>query len=147
MATLTRFEDIEAWKRARELTRLIYEASRQGEFSRDAALRDQISRAAISVMANIAEGFERGGNREFRQFLSLAKGSAGEVKSHLCVARDAGYLTREQSKELSDRTAEVGRILGGFIQYLAGCDLKGVKFRQDKVLRPALPHNPRGVDS
>lgn len=83
MASLTRFEDIAAWQKARLLTRRIYEVTGKGAFSRDFELRNQIRRAAISSMSNIAEGFERDGNNEFRQFLAIAKGSAGEVKSQL----------------------------------------------------------------
>ena len=96
MATIRQFEEILVLKKARELTRLIYESTRQGEFSRDFALKDQIRRAAISITSNIAEGFERGGNREFVQFLSHAKGSCGEVRSQLYVALDAGYLNEDQ---------------------------------------------------
>jgi four helix bundle protein len=77
MATLQRFEDVEAWKKARVLTHSIYDATASGSLSRDYALRDQIRRASCSIMSNIAEGFERGGDKEFRQFLALAKGSAG----------------------------------------------------------------------
>ena len=100
MARITKFEDIEAWRISRELTKRIYEASSRGDFSRDFGLRDQIRRAAISIMSNIAEGFERGGDKEFRQFLSLAKGSAGELKSQLYVAADVGLLSQDQFKEL-----------------------------------------------
>ena len=81
MATIKRFEDIEAWKKARELTREVYRHSKVGPFSKDFGLRDQIRRAAVSVMSNIAEGFERGGNKEFMQFLAIAKGSVGEIES------------------------------------------------------------------
>ena len=90
MATIQRFEEIEAWQVARELTRSVYECSKSGSFAKDFALRDQIRRAAISVMSNIAEGFERGGNAEFIQFLSIAKGSAAEVETQLYVALDQG---------------------------------------------------------
>ena len=93
MATFERFEDIEAWQKARELTREIYRVSRQGEFARDFDLRSQIRRAAVSIMSNIAEGFERDGVKEFSQFLSTSTGSAGEVASDLYVALDQGYFT------------------------------------------------------
>jgi four helix bundle protein len=83
MSTIERFEDIEAWKLARKLTSLIYEVSAARDFSRDFALRDQIRRASISIVSNIAEGFERDGDREFLQFLSVAKGSCGEVRAQL----------------------------------------------------------------
>src|SRR6202012_3122572 len=98
--TITQFEDIEAWKLGRELTRAIYRVSKAGEFGRDFALRDQIRRAAVSVTSNIAEGFERGGNREFVQALAVAKGSAGEVRSQLYVALDEGYIREAEFTEL-----------------------------------------------
>ena len=94
MATITRFEDIEAWKLGRELKRLVYACSKTADFARDYALKDQIRRAAISVTANIAEGFERDGNREFMQFLSTSKGSCGELQDHLYTALDEAYITQ-----------------------------------------------------
>jgi len=88
MAKIEKFEDIEAWKKAREVAKEIYAISNEGLFARDFGLRDQIRRAAVSVMSNIAEGFERGGDVEFRRFLAIAKGSAGEVKAQtVCGAR------------------------------------------------------------
>src|SRR2546430_14250521 len=94
MATITRFEDIEAWKKGRELRRAIYAHSKCGECARDFGLKDQIRRAAISVTSNIAQGFERGGNKEFIQFLSNAKGSCGESRDHLDVPSAEGYISR-----------------------------------------------------
>ena len=88
MAEIKRFEDIEGWKKARELVAAIYAVSSKGSFAKDSELRDQIRRAAVSVMSSIAEGFERGGDKEFSQFLSLAKASCGEVRSQLYVALD-----------------------------------------------------------
>lgn len=88
MSKIERFEDIESWKVAREATRLIYEMSSMGEFNRDFALRDQIRRSSVSMMSNIAEGFERGGDKEFIQFLAIAKGSCGEARAQLYVALD-----------------------------------------------------------
>ncbi len=87
-----RFEDLLVWQRARELTRVIYELTQGGAFARDFGLRDQIRRAAVSVMSNIAEGFERGSDTEFGHFLSIAKGSCGEVRCQLYVASDQGYV-------------------------------------------------------
>ena len=83
MSTIQKFEDLEAWKIAREVTRDIYKLSSKGEFIKDFGLRDQIRRSAVSIMSNIAEGFERDGDKEFVQFLSIAKGSAGEGRSHI----------------------------------------------------------------
>lgn len=88
MATIEKFEDIEAWKKARELTRDVYTASKQAAFAKDFGLKDQIRRAAVSIMSNIAEGFERGGDKEFAQFIALAKGSSAEVRAQLYVALD-----------------------------------------------------------
>ncbi len=93
MNTIKRFEDIIAWQKAREMTREIYTCTRAGAFTKDFGLRSQIQRASVSTMANIAEGFDRGGDKEFIQFLSNSKGSSGEVKSHLYVALDQGYVT------------------------------------------------------
>ena len=81
MATIRRFEDIEAWKKARELNREVYRITRGDLFARDFGLRDQIRRSSVSVLSNIAEGFERDGNAEFKQFLYIAKGSAGELRA------------------------------------------------------------------
>ena len=110
---IERFEDLVAWQKARELTRNVYTMTRLPSFSRDFVLRDQICRASISIMSNIAEGFERYGAGEFHQFLSIAKGSCGEVRSQLYVALDAGHIRQalfERGKASAD---EVGRILGG----------------------------------
>ena len=137
---LTRFEDIEAWKAGRELTRGIYAHSKRGEFAKDFALRDQIRRAAISITSNIAEGFERGGNREFLQALAIAKGSCGEVRSQLYVALDEAYVTSGQFDELSALAERVGRLLGGFITYLQSSSMTGVKYRQ---AAPAKKTNPK----
>ncbi|HET6271376.1 MAG TPA: four helix bundle protein [Bacteroidota bacterium] len=96
MASFRTFEEIEAWKKSRELVRAIYQATSLGAFSTDYGLRDQIRRASVSIMSNIAEGFEREGTREFVQFLSMAKASAGEVRSQLYVAPDQGYIGQMQ---------------------------------------------------
>jgi four helix bundle protein len=122
MARIERFEDIEAWQQARELTRAIYAVSNEGRFSRDFGLRDQIRRAAVSVMSNIAEGFERHGDTEFRRFLAIAKGSAGEVQAQLYVALDAGLIKQVQFDSLYQLAAQAGNLIGGFIRYLdPGC--------------------------
>lgn len=113
MSRIERFEDLLAWQRARELTRLVYAATRQAPFSRDFELARQVQRASVSIMANIAEGFERGGRSEFHQFLSVAKASCAEVRSHLYVALDAGYLDQQTFADLLTFAEEVGRIVGG----------------------------------
>ncbi len=110
---IERFEDFSAWQRARELTREVYEATSFGNFARDFGLKDQIRRAAVSIMSNIAEGFERGRASEFHQFLSIAKGSCAELRSQLYVALDADYLTPERFEQLMAEAAETGQIIGG----------------------------------
>lgn len=122
MATIERFEDIKAWQAARDLVSVVYRVSGRGRFERDFGLRDQIRRASVSVMSNIAEGFERGSDREFCRFLYIAKGSAGEVRSHLFVALDLGYLASDEFDDLRARAEEVAKALSGFITYLAPKD-------------------------
>ena len=129
MAKVERFEDIEAWRKARELARAIYKVTLVGEFARDFGLRDQIRRASASIMSNIAEGFERGGDKEFRQFLALAKGSTGEVRSQLYVALDAGLLTQKKFDLLYSLASEVARLIAGFMRYLGDSVLKGTKYK------------------
>lgn len=109
MSTIDRFEDLEAWKLARALTGLVYAASGQGNFGRDFALRDQIRRASVSIVSNIAEGFERDGDKEFLQFLSMAKGSCGEVRAQLYLALDQKYISDAQFTELSTKAVELSR--------------------------------------
>jgi four helix bundle protein len=110
---IRRFEDLIAWQKARELTKNIYLLTATERFSRDFGLRDQIQRAAVSIMSNIAEGFERSGKAEFHQFLVIAKGSCAEVRSQLYVALDVGYITNEQFEKTRAQAEEVGRIIGG----------------------------------
>lgn len=133
MATAERFEELEVWKSARELAAEVYHAVQASEISRQFALRDQILRAAISMPANIAEGFERGGNKEFVQFLYVAKGSAGELRTLMYLVKDCGYLDEKICKNLVGRTESVSRQLGGFIQYLKGSPYQGKKSAQEKT--------------
>ena len=119
MGKIENFEDIEAWKKARELAREIYAISNEGAFARDFGLRDQIRRAAVSVMSNIAEGFERGGDVEFRRFLAIAKGSAGEVKAQLYVAIDTGLIDQGTFDSIYKLATETGNLIGGFMRYLS----------------------------
>jgi four helix bundle protein len=130
MSTIKRFEDIEAWQKARELTRAVYECSKKGPFAKDFGLKDQMRRASVSVMSNIAEGFERGGTAEFVQFISIAKGSAGEVQSQLYVALDQQYISEEEFKSLRAIAESTKRLLGGLLTYLRGSGLKGVKYKK-----------------
>lgn len=112
-AGVARFEDLIAWQKARGLAGEIYAATARGPFMRDWGLRDQIRRAAVSVMSNIAEGFERAGRAEFHQFLVIAKGSCAEVRSQLYVARDAGYLDEQEFRRLQAAAEEVTRVVSG----------------------------------
>ncbi|MBK7392344.1 MAG: four helix bundle protein [Chloracidobacterium sp.] len=128
MPSIERFEDIEAWKRAREVTKKIYQLSSSGDFTRDFGLKDQIRRSSVSVMSNIAEGFERDGNREFINFLSIAKASCGEARSQLYVALDQDFITAEDFQCTYDHFDQTGRMIGGFMNYLRQSDLKGKKF-------------------
>jgi four helix bundle protein len=110
---VTRFEDLIAWQKSKELTREIYQVTDEGRFGKDFALRDQIRRASISVMSNLAEGFDRASRGEFQQFLVIAKASCAEVRSQLYVALDAGYLSAQLFEGLLGQTEEVSRIIGG----------------------------------
>lgn len=129
MARIERFEDIEGWKRGRELRKTVYDFSRRGEFAKDYSLKDQIRRAAQSITSNIAEGFERGGNREFIQFLSNAKGSCGEVRDQLYTALDEKYVTQAEFDQASELVVETSRLISGFMKYLQQSELRGPKFK------------------
>jgi len=129
MSKIEKFEDIVAWQKARELTKAVYAQTKGNQFARDFGLKDQIQRASVSIMGNVAEGFDRGGDKEFIQFLSMSKGSCGEVKSHLYVALDQQYVTAAQFTNLYNSADEVGRLLSGFMAYLRQSDLKGRKFK------------------
>jgi four helix bundle protein len=113
MNKVERFEDLVAWQKARTLTREIYEITRQAGFAKDFGLSNQIQRAAVSIMSNIAEGFERGSRGEFHQFLSIAKSSCAELRSQLYVALDIGYIDQDQFDRLISDANEVARIVGG----------------------------------
>jgi len=128
MASIQKFEDIEAWQKARELTNAVYSFSGKGAFAKDFGLRDQIRRAAVSVMSNIAEGFERGGSAEFLQFLAIAKGSAGEVEAQLYVALDQGYLKQEEFDSIKAVALSTKKLIAGFMNYLKQSNLKGQKY-------------------
>lgn len=129
MAKIKKFEDIESWKRARKLTSQVYEVTATGKFARDFGLRDQIRRATVSILSNIAEGFERGGDNEFLQFLAIAKGSCGEARAQSYVALDQGYISHAQFETLFESATEVSQLISGFIKYLRGSSLRGNKYR------------------
>jgi four helix bundle protein len=129
MAPIKKFEDIEAWQKTRELAKTIYDVTAGGKFSRDFGLKDQIRRAAVSILSNIAEGFERGGDKEFVQFIAMAKGSSAEVRAQLYVALDQGYVAQETFDRLSDLTIQINRMLSGLMKYLRSSEYKGSKFK------------------
>lgn len=120
MARIERFEDLIAWQKARVLTRDLYLVTRQEDFAKDYGLSGQIQRASVSIMSNIAEGVERYGVNELPHFLSVAKGSCGEVRSDLYVALDVGYLTQPDFDRLYTQVDEVGRVITGLRNSVAG---------------------------
>ena len=119
MAAFKTFEEINAWQNARVLVKDVYAMTRCGDFSKDYGLRDQIQRAAVSICSNIAEGFERRGNKEFINFLWIAKGSAAEVCSQLYHARDLGYITEEKFKTMYKSAKQIGGMLFKLIDVLS----------------------------
>jgi four helix bundle protein len=118
MAGITRFEEIEAWKTARQLTNLIYKVSEQGRFAKDFGLKDQIRRASVSVMSNIAEGFESRTDTQFVNFLGHAKASSGEVRAQLYISLDLKYISQEQFAEAYELADKTSRQLSRFMNYL-----------------------------
>ena len=118
MPTITRFEDIEAWKTARELTRKIYSLTEQGQFSKDFGLKNQIQRASVSVMSNIAEGFESRTQSQFLEYLGRSKASTGEVRCQLYIALDLKYLTQAQFNQVFDLADKSSRQIARFMDYL-----------------------------
>jgi len=126
------FEELDIWKEARVFTNKIYELTRNNTFSKDYGLTDQIRRASVSVMSNIAEGFERGGNQEFLQFLYIAKGSCGEVRAQLYVALDQGYINKEEFYELFKSAKRLSVMISNLIRHLRQSGLRGEKFRPVK---------------
>jgi four helix bundle protein len=129
MAKIKKFEELVSWTKARSLTKEVYDATSAGQFVRDFGLRDQIRRAVVSILSNIAEGFERGGDREFLQFLALAKGSCGEVRAQLYVALDQNYLSEAQFDILKMHATEVSQSLSGLMKYLRQSELRGSKLK------------------
>ncbi len=129
MATIKRFEDLDAWRNARELARRLYTCTNRGRFAGDFPLRDQIRRAGVSVMSNIAEGFDRGGTSEFVHFLAVARASCAEVQSHLYVALDQRYLTQTEFDALFELASSTRNLIAGLMRYLLRSGLKGHKFR------------------
>lgn len=129
MATITRFEDLEIWKMARELSKDICEIADREIFKTDFKLKTQIKGAVGSIMDNIAEGFERDGNAEFKQFLSISKGSAGEVRSQIYRCFDNDFITEEEFTDLKLRCEILSVKIKNFMTYLQNRDFKGNKFK------------------
>ena len=133
MGRVNRFEDLEAWKLARELTADIYGITSNEKFAQDFGLLNQICRASVSITSNIAEGFERDGDKEFANFLSLAKGSVGEVRSQLYIAKDPNYINENQFFETYKKTQHVARLLANLIGYLRRSNVGGTKFLEKQA--------------
>jgi len=129
MGTFKTLEEIEAWQKARELTREVYRISCQDSFYKDFGLREQIRRAGVSAMSNIAEGFERSGTKEFLHFLAMAKGSVGEVISQLYVAIDQQYIDKNTFDRIHALSTETNRMINGLMSYLRRSKIKGSKFK------------------
>ncbi|WP_349352360.1 MULTISPECIES: four helix bundle protein [unclassified Flagellimonas] len=133
MATVKRFEDLEIWQEARKLSKDIIRIANETDLKNHFRLRDQIKASSGSVMDNIAEGFERDGNLEFRQFLSIAKGSAGESRSQLYRVFDNDYITIDELQKLTSEYEVLSRKIANFINYLNKKDFKGVKFKENQL--------------
>ena len=131
--TIKRFEDMIAWQKARKLTADIYVATKRGQFAKDFSLVDQMRRAAVSIGSNLAEGFDRGNNKEFITFLGFAKGSAAEVRSQLYVALDIGYIDTEEFEKLRTLAVEVARLINGLIMSLRKSPIVGPRFHAPKL--------------
>lgn len=123
------FEDLQVWQISRQLVNSVYGVTRNNGFRKDFALTDQVRRAAVSVLSNIAEGFERGSNTEFIQFLYISKGSAAEVRAQLYVALDQEYISRTDFEKTISLCKDVSNQLSGFISYIKNSGLKGQKFK------------------
>tara|TARA_B000000441_G_C21703797_1_gene327749 strand:+ start:193 stop:582 length:390 start_codon:yes stop_codon:yes gene_type:complete len=129
LATIKQFEDLEIWQKAREICRIVYETKKNTNLKNDFKLYNQLNGSSGSIMDNIAEGFERNGNREFIQFLSIAKASCGETRSQLYRAFDRGYLNDDDFEDFKTKVISLSRQINGFIDYLQKSDFKGTEFK------------------
>lgn len=134
MATYTNFEDLEVWKLSREYCSEIYEIIETTSLKNNWKLRDQIDGASGSIMDNIAEGFERGGTKEFIQFLGFSKGSCGETRSQLYRIFDRGFIDENKLKYLVTKSQQISKQINGFIKYLKQTDIKGYKFEENQEI-------------
>lgn len=123
------FRDLKSWQLARKITQKIYAFTKYPDFKRDFGLSDQVRRSSVSIMSNIAEGFERSGNREFRNFLSIAKGSCGELESEMVVAWDQRYISRDEYIEIVGMIRRTNRLIWGLMKHLGNSAYKGVKYK------------------
>ena len=129
MATAKCFEELEVWISAKQLSVAVYKLTNTGDLNKDFGLKDQMRRASVSIISNIAEGFERNGNKEFIQFLSIAKGSAGELRAQIYLANELEYLDKETFNLLLEKTTSVSKMLSGLINYLKQSELSGSKYK------------------
>lgn len=129
MASYKRFEDLPIWQEARDFSKKVFWATKEGDFAKEFRLCSQIRASSGSIMDNIAEGFERNGNGEFKQFLYVAKGSCGESRSQLYRAFDYGFLPEDKFDALKLQSEEISKSISSFIDYLQTSDIKGVKFK------------------
>lgn len=136
MTKIERFEDMKIWQMGRRLVSLVYELTRKKEFAADFGLKDQIRRSAVSIPSNVAEGFERSGNKELIYFLYIAKGSAGELRTQLLIALDLKYVSEKEWSKLNEIIEEIGRMIQGFINYLRNSGYNGEKFKSPIVKEP-----------
>ena len=128
MASYKRFEDLPIWQEARDFSKKVFWATKEGDFAKEFRLCSQIRASSGSIMDNIAEGFERNGNGEFKQFLYVAKGSCGESRSQLYRAFDYGFLPEDKVDALKRQSEEISNSISSFIDYLQTSDIKGAKF-------------------
>lgn len=130
MATYNSFEDLPVWKEAKDLAVLLYKMTSRGKLSKDFGLKDQIQRSSISISSNIAEGFERGTKQEFIQFLYIARGSCGELRSQIFIAKDIGYFDNANFDTIFKLALKVSKQINGFIEYLKSTNIKGQKYKK-----------------
>jgi four helix bundle protein len=133
MPLIDKFQDFEAFKRSREFVKQVGLLSHSGSFARDLTLVHQNRKALLSILSNFAEGFERDGNQEFRQFLSISKGSVGEVRAHLIYALDQGYIGLDSYTRLDQLGEETSKLIGGLMKHLTTSGLRGRKFRGNQT--------------
>jgi four helix bundle protein len=133
VAKVTSFEDLDIWKLARQLAKDIYVLGNKGHLSKDFELRNHLNKTAGSIMDNIAEGFERGGNREFVQFLSIAKGSAAELRSQVWRALDREYISRSDFETLQEKSQTISKKISNLMAYLQSSSLRGSKYANEPL--------------